>query len=71
VLEFENANSKKLVEKKNLIIESLQQSAEQESNELKNSLKDLKSQLKSKSAELQVFKAKYDRELSVLNEKAK
>jgi len=71
VLEFENANSKKLVEKKNLIIESLQQSAEQESNELKNSVKDLKSQLKSKSAELQVFKAKYDRELSVLNEKAK
>lgn len=71
MLEFESNNHKKLVEKKNLVIEGIQQSAEQESSELKDSLKDLKAQLKTKSAELQVFKAKYDRELSVLNEKAK
>jgi len=71
MLEYENTNGKKLVEKKNLFIESLQQSAAQESDELRESIKELKTQLKSKSAELQVFKAKYDRELSVLNEKAK
>lgn len=71
VLTGEISNSKKLIEKKDSLIESLKQNNDQENDELKAQLKELKAQLKTKNAELQVGKAKYDRDLTVLNEKAK
>lgn len=51
VLNAEIANSKKLIEKKDSLIESLKQNNDCENDELKAQINEIKAQLKSKTAE--------------------
>jgi len=51
VLTAEIANYKKLIEKKDSLIESFKQNNECENEELKDQLKDLRKQLKAKTSE--------------------